>query len=163
MKKIQLLVIALFVFSTFAAAQDKLLTIDDIFSPDAKVRVKFSGSPTFVEWAADGKSFRQVVNGKLLRVDAVTGQAVPYYDNVSLANALMHVGLKAEDANALANSPALQSKSAQTRILVVDDEEYVRDLLRDILEKEGCEAVVAEGGHQALSLFENGNFDGSNV
>jgi signal transduction histidine kinase/CheY-like chemotaxis protein len=49
--------------------------------------------------------------------------------------------------------------SSPTRILVVDDEEYVRDLLRDILEKEGCEAVVAEGGRQALSLFENGNFD----
>src|ERR1044072_8049217 len=50
-------------------------------------------------------------------------------------------------------------KSAATRILVVDDEEYVRDLLRDILEKEGCETVVAEGGHQALSLFDSGNFD----
>ena len=50
-------------------------------------------------------------------------------------------------------------KSSQTRILVVDDEEYVRDLLRDILEKEGCEAIVAEGGRQALSLFDNGNFD----
>ena len=49
--------------------------------------------------------------------------------------------------------------SSPTRILVVDDEEYVRDLLRDILEKEGCEAVVAECGYQALSLFENGNFD----
>src|SRR5437588_1918191 len=57
------------------------------------------------------------------------------------------------------NLPAVRSESAQTRILVVDDEEYVRDLLRDILEKEGCEAVVAEGGHQALSLFEKGNFD----
>jgi len=49
--------------------------------------------------------------------------------------------------------------TSPTRILVVDDEESVRDLLRDILEKEGCEAVVAEGGRQALSLFENGNFD----
>jgi signal transduction histidine kinase/CheY-like chemotaxis protein len=49
--------------------------------------------------------------------------------------------------------------SSQTRILVVDDEEYVRDLLRDILQKEGCEAVVAGGGYQALSLFDNGNFD----
>ena len=57
------------------------------------------------------------------------------------------------------NLPGVRSTSAQTRILVVDDEEYVRDLLRDILEKEGCEAVVAEGGHQALSLFEKGNFD----
>lgn len=50
-------------------------------------------------------------------------------------------------------------KSGQTRILIVDDEESVRDLLRDILEKEGCQAIVAEGGRQALSLFENGNFD----
>src|SRR5947199_8432288 len=56
-------------------------------------------------------------------------------------------------------APPPPLESAATRILVVDDEEYVRDLLRDILEKEGCEAVVAEGGHQALSLFENGNFD----
>jgi signal transduction histidine kinase/ActR/RegA family two-component response regulator len=59
----------------------------------------------------------------------------------------------------LVTAPRFSSQSAQTRILVVDDEEYVRDLLRDILEKEGCEAVVAEGGRQALSLFENGNFD----
>jgi signal transduction histidine kinase/ActR/RegA family two-component response regulator len=56
-------------------------------------------------------------------------------------------------------APPPPLKSAATRILVVDDEEYVRDLLRDILEKEGCETVVAEGGHQALSLFDSGNFD----
>ena len=41
----------------------------------------------------------------------------------------------------------------------MDDEEYVRDLLRDILEKEGCQAIVADGGRQALTLFDNGNFD----
>ena len=57
------------------------------------------------------------------------------------------------------NLPQRARTSSPTRILVVDDEEYVRDLLRDILEKEGCEAVVADGGYQALSLFENGNFD----
>jgi signal transduction histidine kinase/CheY-like chemotaxis protein len=57
------------------------------------------------------------------------------------------------------NAPVVKSEPAQPRILVVDDEEYVRDLLRDILEKEGCEAVVAEGGRQALSLFDSGNFD----
>jgi CheY-like chemotaxis protein len=57
------------------------------------------------------------------------------------------------------NLPRAARTSSPTRILVVDDEEYVRDLLRDILEKEGCEAVVADGAYQALSLFENGNFD----
>jgi signal transduction histidine kinase/ActR/RegA family two-component response regulator len=47
----------------------------------------------------------------------------------------------------------------QTRILVVDDEEYVRDLLRDILEREGCEVILAEGGREALKLFEKENCD----
>src|SRR6185369_16221448 len=50
-------------------------------------------------------------------------------------------------------------KSGQTKILVVDDEEYVRDLLRDILEQQGCEVVVAKGGREALLFFENGDFD----
>ena len=67
--------------------------------------------------------------------------------------------MKAQPGSDFVSSKAAPSKSSQTRILVVDDEEYVRDLLRDILEKEGCEAVVAEGGHQALALFENGTFD----
>ena len=67
--------------------------------------------------------------------------------------------MKAQPGSDFVSSKPAPSKSSQTRILVVDDEEYVRDLLRDILEKEGCEAVVAEGGHQALSLFENGTFD----
>jgi len=51
------------------------------------------------------------------------------------------------------------TQAGQAKILVVDDEECVRDLLRDILEKEGCETVVAEGGRDALYLFENGKFD----
>jgi CheY-like chemotaxis protein len=59
----------------------------------------------------------------------------------------------------LANRCEPHFKSGQTKILVVDDEEYVRDLLRDILEHQGCEVVVAAGGREALSLFENGNFD----
>ena len=62
-------------------------------------------------------------------------------------------------ANSLFAASTARVKSSQTRILVVDDEEYVRDLLRDILEKLGCEAVVAEGGRQALSLFDNESFD----
>src|SRR6185369_11167039 len=50
-------------------------------------------------------------------------------------------------------------KSGQTKILVVDDEEYVRDLLRDILEQQGCEVIVAAGGRDALSVFGDGDFD----
>lgn len=42
----------------------------------------------------------------------------------------------------------------RAKILVVDDEEYVRELLCDVLEAEGCRVVTAGDGLEALSLFE---------
>ncbi|HYE16493.1 MAG TPA: ATP-binding protein [Pyrinomonadaceae bacterium] len=47
----------------------------------------------------------------------------------------------------------------ELRILVVDDEDYVRELLADILEREGCEVVLAAEGREALALFDGGGFD----
>ena len=48
----------------------------------------------------------------------------------------------------------------QTKILVVDDEEPVRELLRDLLESEGCRVYLAPGGREALSIFSAHKFDG---
>jgi signal transduction histidine kinase/ActR/RegA family two-component response regulator len=45
------------------------------------------------------------------------------------------------------------------RILVVDDEDYVRELLADILEREGCEVVLAGEGREALTHFDAQGFD----
>ena len=42
---------------------------------------------------------------------------------------------------------------------MVDDEEQVRELLRDILESEGYKVSVAAGGREALSLFDANYFD----
>ena len=53
-----------------------------------------------------------------------------------------------------------QSPERQTRLLVVDDEDFVRELLRDILEGEHCDVCVAENGSEALSLFREMEFDG---
>ena len=47
----------------------------------------------------------------------------------------------------------------QLRILVVDDEECIRDLLRELLESEHCAVSTAAGGHEALALFESREFD----
>jgi signal transduction histidine kinase/CheY-like chemotaxis protein len=47
-----------------------------------------------------------------------------------------------------------------TRLLVVDDEDFVRDLLSDILEGEHCEVRLAQDGTQALALFREHEFDG---
>lgn len=47
----------------------------------------------------------------------------------------------------------------QPKILVVDDEEPIRDLLRDMLENEGCRVYLAPGSREALGLFEAHEFD----
>jgi signal transduction histidine kinase/CheY-like chemotaxis protein len=52
-----------------------------------------------------------------------------------------------------------RQNSTVTRILVVDDEAHMRELLRDILEREGCSVSVAEGGQEALSLFNQFHFE----
>jgi signal transduction histidine kinase/CheY-like chemotaxis protein len=49
---------------------------------------------------------------------------------------------------------------APTRLLVVDDEDFVRDLIGDILEGENCEVKLAQDGTEALALFREHQFDG---
>ena len=55
---------------------------------------------------------------------------------------------------------SLIQERPQTRILVVDDEEFVRDLLNEILETEGCKVTLASNGDEALELFQRQQFDG---
>jgi signal transduction histidine kinase/ActR/RegA family two-component response regulator len=58
-----------------------------------------------------------------------------------------------------ATAAATASAEMRARILVVDDEEHVRDLLADIVEAEGCEALRCASGDEAVALFEPGQFD----
>ncbi|MEO7673962.1 MAG: S9 family peptidase, partial [Pyrinomonadaceae bacterium] len=118
MKKLHWLLIAFVAFTSLTFAQDKLLTLDEIFSPDPKVRVRFGGTPVFVQWAADGRSFKQMIGGRMMRVDAISGEAVPYFNSGSLSAALQRAGLTTDDANALANSPALQFNANESAILI---------------------------------------------
>ena len=53
----------------------------------------------------------------------------------------------------------LVSNSTSPRILVVDDESSVRELLADILQGEGYEVSLAESGREALELFDTGNYE----
>jgi CheY-like chemotaxis protein len=63
-------------------------------------------------------------------------------------------------ANAGQTSPQTThaGESFRTKFLVVDDEEAVRDLLRDILEKEGHEVTIAANGREALALFSEAHY-----
>jgi signal transduction histidine kinase/ActR/RegA family two-component response regulator len=69
---------------------------------------------------------------------------------------------KQEPASAEAPSITLvPQRPGATHILVVDDEENVRELLRDILVSEGYRVTLAPGGREALDLFGDGRaFDG---
>ena len=45
------------------------------------------------------------------------------------------------------------------KILVIDDERSIRNTLKEILEYEGSEVVLAESGQEALDAFKGGTFD----
>jgi signal transduction histidine kinase/ActR/RegA family two-component response regulator len=64
------------------------------------------------------------------------------------------------DAAPQSGTVAAESRGARgARILVVDDEPAVRELLGDVLTSEGFEAVLARGGREALEQFDAGGFD----
>jgi signal transduction histidine kinase/ActR/RegA family two-component response regulator len=63
---------------------------------------------------------------------------------------------------AAAEAPAISlvpQQPGRTRILVVDDEDRVRELLRDILESEGYGVALARGGREAVELLSAESFD----
>ena len=49
--------------------------------------------------------------------------------------------------------------SDQPRVLVVDDEKFIRDILADFLTMEGYAVRTAEDGAQALSELSHSTFD----
>ncbi len=52
-----------------------------------------------------------------------------------------------------------QEESRPARMLVVDDEESIRDLLRLVLTGEGYSVVTANGGEEAIEYLEAQRFD----
>ena len=60
-----------------------------------------------------------------------------------------------------APSPAGANAPANTipRLLVVDDEDFVRDLLKEMLEGENCDVELAASGNEALAMFRESQFD----
>ena len=57
------------------------------------------------------------------------------------------------------SKPVALSEAAQLRVLVIDDEEFVRGTLADMLSMLGHRVMTAEGGREALARLSEGDFD----
>jgi signal transduction histidine kinase/CheY-like chemotaxis protein len=102
----------------------------------------------------------------IIEVESEIGCGTTFRVRLPLAKAVA----QAESANTpAAHTPSFSSEkhplspsSSQAnpiRILIVDDEDYVCELLRDILIGEGCEVTTASSGPEGLRLFERGSFE----
>ena len=77
----------------------------------------------------------------------------------TIAESSPTTGLSDPEPASLLADDVPQAVNAQPRLLVVDDEDFVRDLLREILEGEDCEVRLAGSGSEALAMFREFQFD----
>jgi dipeptidyl-peptidase-4 len=116
-----------------ARAQQKLLTLDEIYAPAFAQRVDFSGSPPNPRWLKDGDHYLLGGSGRggrgsgtnaaarsgLMRVDARTGDAAPFIDAAKMQAALAALpGMSADDARRLSNLGSYQLNAAESEILL---------------------------------------------
>jgi dipeptidyl-peptidase-4 len=105
-----------------ARAQDKLLTIDDIYDPAKKV--SFSGTAVSgLEWLKDGEHYLQSrkegATNVLMRVNARTGEAAPFFDAARMEAALAKLpAVSKDDAHKLAHQSSYKLNAAQTAVLL---------------------------------------------
>jgi signal transduction histidine kinase/ActR/RegA family two-component response regulator len=95
-----------------------------------------------------------------INVESEVGHGTTFCITLPQANAEARAR---HDEKAVPNPPApILLPAPQTRrlrLLVVDDEEPLRQILCELLEHLGHEVRLAEGGYQALELFESEKFD----
>jgi signal transduction histidine kinase/ActR/RegA family two-component response regulator len=91
-----------------------------------------------------------------IEVDSEPGRGTTF--KISLPK-VVPVDATADDA--IPAAAGVAASDDKVRVLVVDDETHVREVLIEALEAEGCEVVSAQSGEIALALYEQyeGKFD----
>lgn len=107
---------------------------------------RHEGAITLESELSKGTTFRVSLPAADAEEAAGSNNSVALEESTNVNAQLLNVAEESFDAN-------------QLRVLVVDDEESVRDLLRELLESEGCSISVASSGQDALRLFQSGHFD----
>lgn len=91
-----------------------------------------------------------------IEVDSEPGRGTTF--KISLPKVM---STSVDPAAALPETCATTAGDDKIRVLVVDDETHVREVLIEALEAEGCEVVAAESGEIALAIYDQygGKFD----
>ena len=139
------------------------VTVEDTgcgMSPEVRSRVF---DPFFTTKGVEGMGLGLSVSygiirrhGGTIKVESEAGRGSTFrviLPSVSCAGSSAGAG---EEAGA---HVAAHKRCNMTKILVVDDEAPVRELLCDILEDQGVEVTMAANGAEALARFEPGRFD----
>jgi CheY-like chemotaxis protein len=128
-------------------------------SPEVRLRIF---DPFFTTKGQDGVGLGLAVSYGIIRrhegtfkVESEVGRGTMFRISLPIA---VGVG-SAQNEFDVSPRLTLVTTSNKMKILVVDDEQQVRELMGEILEYEGCEATLAENGNEALKLFEAGKFD----
>jgi signal transduction histidine kinase/CheY-like chemotaxis protein len=129
-------------------------------SPDVKQRLF---DPFFTTKGKAGTGMGLAVSFGIIRrhdgsieVDSGPGRGTTF--KISLPKV---VATSTASADALSEPPAVSACEDRVRVLVVDDETHVREVLIEALEAEGCEVISAQSGEIALALYDQyeGKFD----
>lgn len=129
-------------------------------SPDVKQRLF---DPFFTTKGKAGTGMGLAVSFGIIRrhegsieVDSEPGRGTTF--KISLPKV---VPASANASGALPEASAVAISDDKIRVLVVDDETHVREVLIEALEAEGCEVISAQSGEIALALYDQygGKFD----